>query len=165
MRYLHVVDYRSSPDSSATHDRLWKIRLFIDCLLSTFKTRFEPGKQLSLDEATCPFKDRVNFRSYNSNKSHKWSIKLFEVCDAATGYCCCFNIATGKSCAVYNIVLNLMKDYLGKGHKLYVDRYYTSISLFGELYAKQMLAVGICQINIRGMLKTFFDAEYSPEAQ
>ena len=47
LRYLHVVDNRSSPDSFVTHDRLWKIRPFIDRLLSTFKTMFEPGKQLS----------------------------------------------------------------------------------------------------------------------
>ena len=96
-RHMHVVDNRSSPDSSATHDRLWKIRPFIDSLLLTFKTMFEPGKQLSLDKATCPFKGRVSFRTYNPNKPRKWGIKIFEVCDAGTGYCCGFNIATGKS--------------------------------------------------------------------
>ena len=155
LRYLHVVDNRSSPDSSATHDRLWKIRPFIDRLLSTFKTMFEPGKQLSLDEATCAFKGRVSFRTYNPNKPNKWGIKIFEVCDAATGYCLSFDIATGESRTVYNIVLDLMQNYLGKGHELYVDRYYTSIPLFRELYAKQTLAVGTCQINRRGMPKTF----------
>ena len=69
LRHLHVVDNRSSSDSFATHDHLWKIRPFIDRLLSTFKTMFEPGKQLSLDEATYPFKGRVSFRTYN-RKSH-----------------------------------------------------------------------------------------------
>ena len=124
LRYVHVVDNRWSPDSSVTHDRLWKIRVFIDSLLSTFKTIFKPGKQLSLDEATCLFKGWVSFRTYNLNK-HKWGIKLFELFDAATGYCCCFNIATWESRTVYNIVLDLMQDYLGKGHELYADRYYT----------------------------------------
>ena len=76
LRYLHVTENKSSRNSSATHDRLWKIRPFIDRLLSTFKTMFEPGKQLSLDEATCPFKDRVSFRTYNPNKPYKWDIKL-----------------------------------------------------------------------------------------
>ena len=108
LRHLHVVDNRSSLDSSAKHDCLWKIRPFVDRLLSTFKTMFEPGKQHSLDEATCLFKGRVSFRTYNPNKPHKWGIKIFEVCDAGTGYCCCFNIATGESRTVYNIVLDLM---------------------------------------------------------
>ena len=123
LRHLHVVDNRSSLDSSATHDRLWKIRPFIDRLLSTFKTMFEPGKQLSLDEAICAFKSRVSFRTYNPNKPHRWGIKIFEVSDAGTGYRYCFNIATGESRTVYIIVLDLMQDCLGKGHKLYVDRY------------------------------------------
>ena len=137
------------------HNRFWKIRPFIDRLLSTFKTMFEPGKQLSLDEATCPVKGRVSFRTYNPNKPQKWSIKIFEVRDAGTGYCCCFNIATGESRTVYNIVLDLMQDYLGKGHELYVDRSYTSFPLFRELYAKQTLAVGTCQIYRRGKPKAF----------
>ena len=116
---------------------------------------FEPGKQLSLDKATCAFKGRVSFRTYNPNKPQKWGIKIFEVCDAATGYRLSFDIATGESRTVYNIVLGLMQGYLGKGHELYVDRYYTSIPLFRELYAKQTPAVETCKINRRGLPKTF----------
>ena len=69
LRYLHVVDNRSSQDSSATQDPLWKLRPFIDRLLSRFKALFEPGKELSLDEATCPFKSRVGLRTYNPKKA------------------------------------------------------------------------------------------------
>ena len=56
---------------------------------------------------------------------------------------------------MYNIVRDQMQDYLGKGHELYVDRYYISIPLFRELYAKQTPAVGTCQISRREMPKTF----------
>ena len=62
LRYLHVVDNTSSQDSSATQDPLWKLMPFIDRLLSRFKALFEPRKELSLDEATCPFKVWVAFR-------------------------------------------------------------------------------------------------------
>ena len=155
LRYLHVVDNRSSQDSSATQDPLWKLRPFIDRLLLRFKALFEPGKELSLDEATCSFKGRVSFCSYNPNKPNKWGMKLYQVCDSASGYCCCFKIASGESSTVNDIVLNLMQGYLYKGHELYVDRYYISIPLFRELYAKYTLAVGTCQITRRGMPKTF----------
>ena len=157
LRYLHVVDNRSSQDSSATQDPLWKLRPFVDRLLSRFKTSFEPGKELSLDEGTCPFKGRVSFRTYNPRKPHKWGLKLYEVCDSATGYCLAFKIASGESSSVKGIVVELMENYLYKGHELYVDRYYTSIPLFQELYAKYTLAVGTCQITRRGMPKTFLD--------
>ena len=151
LRYLCVVDVRSARDSSAIQDRLWRIRPFIDRLLSTFKTLFEPGKELSLDEATCPFKGRDSFRKYNP----KWGIKVYELCDAATRYCCSFKIAAAESSTAYDVVFDLMHDYLGKGHELYVDHYYTSIPLFRDLYAKQTLAVGTCQVRSRSMPKTF----------
>ena len=157
LRYLHVVDNRSSQDSSATQDALWKLRPFVDRLLSRFKALFEPGKELSLDEGTCPFKGRVGFRTYNPKKPHKWGIRLYEVCDALTGYCLSFKISSGESSSVSGIVLELMQDYLHKGHELYVDRFYTSIPLFLELHRKHTLAVGTCQINRRGMPKTFLN--------
>ena len=56
---------------------------------------------------------------------------------------------------MYNIVLDLLQDYLGKGHELYVDRYNISIPLFQEFYTKQALAVATCQINKRGLPKPF----------
>ena len=157
LRYLHVVDYRSSQDSSASQDFLWKLRPFIDRLLSRFKALFEPGKELSLDEATCPFKGRFGFRTYNPKKPHKWGIRLYEVCDALTGYCLSFKISSGESSSVNSIVLELMQDYLDKGHELYVDRYYTSIPMFQELHQKHTLAVETCQIYRRGMPKTFLN--------
>ena len=156
LRYLHVVDNRSSQDSSATQDPLWKLRPFIDRLLSRFKASFEQGKDLSLDEATCPFKGQLGFRIYNPKKPHKWGIRLYELCDALTGFCLSFKISSGESGSVSSIVLELMQNYLHKGHELYVDRYYTSIPLFLELHRKHTLAVGTCQINPRNTRYFFF---------
>ena len=52
---------------------------------------------------------------------------------------------------MYDLVFDLMHDYLGKGQELYVGRHYTLFLLFHDLYEKLTLAVGPCQLNRRGM--------------
>ena len=134
LRFLHVVDNRTQ--NNPVNSQIWKIRPLVDGLLSNFKSLYYPGKQLSLDEATCPYKGRVSFLTYKPKKPHKWGLKLFQICDSVTGYCCAFQVASGGSGPVYNLVHDLMQDYLGKGHELFVDRYYMSIPLFRELYTR-----------------------------
>ena len=80
-------------------------------------------------------------------------MKVYQVCDTSTGYCCSFKVATGQSSTTHGLVLGLTKDYLGRGHKIYMDQYYSSISLFQELYAKQTVAVGTCMANQKGLPK------------
>ena len=155
LRFLHIVDNKSCSDSFKKNDPLWKIRPFLDGISSKFKTLFYPGKQLILDEGTCPYKGRVRFLSYNPQKPSKYGIKIYEVCDAVTGYCCVFKIASGESIQTTELVLDLMRDYLGKGHEVYMDRFYTSIRLFQELYSQRTVAVGTCMPNRKGLPKIF----------
>ena len=119
LKFLHVVDNRAHTDPSSGQDPLWKIRPFLDSLLSKFKKLYYPGLQLRLDEATCPFKGRVKFRVYNPKKPNKWGIKIYQLCDSATGYDCNFKIAAGEPSTTYDIVFNIM--HLGRGHELYLD--------------------------------------------
>ena len=53
----------------------------------------------------------------------------------------------------YQLVLDLKHDFLGRGHKLYIDQYYTLIPLFHKLFVKQIVAVGTCMANRRGLPK------------
>lgn len=46
-----------------------------------------------------------------------------------------------------NIVMTLMKDYLGKGHSLYVDNWYTSSVLFNTLHLNQTNSCGTVKKN------------------
>ena len=51
-------------------------------------------------------------------------MKAYVMCDASNGYCCKFSLYTGKTynqdpseCGkIYDLVMELMKDYNGKGH-------------------------------------------------
>ena len=153
LRFLHVVDNKKQANPTIRKDKLWKIRPFIDSLSSQFKTLYHPGKQLSLDEGTCPFKGRVSFVTYNPRKPNKYGIKLYQVCDGVTGYCCNFKVSTNESIGTEQLVFDLLRDHLGKGHEVYMDRYYTTAALFHELFAQKTIAVGTCMANRKGLPK------------
>ena len=51
---------RDSPD----YDRIYKIRPFIDKLLTSFKTNYKPSQYLSIDESMISFKGRLLWIQY-----------------------------------------------------------------------------------------------------
>ena len=69
-------------------------------------------------------------------KPTKWGIKVWVMADAGTGYYCRLQIYIGKEGndvekgLASRVVNDLMEDYQGLGHQLYVDNFYTSPQLF-----------------------------------
>ena len=55
---LHVSDpdETSPQNGEANHDPLFLVRSMVDMMQRHFCTKYRPGKELSLDESTCPFK-------------------------------------------------------------------------------------------------------------
>ena len=96
---LHV----SNPDETnplkgeADHDPLFLVRSMVDMMQRNFHSKYRPGKELSLDESTCPFKGRVHFKCYNPKKPNRFHIKLFMVSEPSTGYICGFEVYTGEA--------------------------------------------------------------------
>ena len=78
------------------HDPLFLVRPMMDMMQRNYHTKYRPGKELSLDESTCPFKGRVHFKCYNPKKSNRFHIKFFMVSEPSTGYICDFEIYTGR---------------------------------------------------------------------
>jgi hypothetical protein len=96
---LHLVDNDNHPAG-----RLYKVNPFIHMMRITFDV-YSPEETLSFDEGTCPFKGRVKFRVYNPNKPHKFGIKLYQVCEASSGYCLGFRCRFYKnSCWITGIL-------------------------------------------------------------
>ena len=81
---LHVSDPdETNPQKVETnHDPLFLVRPMVDMMQRNFCTKYRPGKELSLDESTCPFKGRVHFKCHNPKKPNRfilnflWSVKL-----------------------------------------------------------------------------------------
>ena len=81
---LHISDPdETNPQKGeANHDPLFLVRPMVDMMQRNLHTKNWPGKELTLDESTCPFKGRVNFKCYNPKKqtgsilNFLWSVNL-----------------------------------------------------------------------------------------
>ena len=53
------------PCNHPLHEKLFKIRPFLDMMYKNFKQSYKSGRDLSFDEGCCPFKGRLKFKCYN----------------------------------------------------------------------------------------------------
>lgn len=114
--------------------RLYKINNVVNHILKNIKNTYSPGENLSLDESLLLWRGRLFFRQYIPNKKHKYGIKIYELC-TPEGFLLNMLIYTGRGTVTnekghaYAVVAELMKNYLQKGHSLYIDNFYSSTDL------------------------------------
>ena len=140
---------------------------------------YTPKKNLSVDEASCPFKGRLGFKMYNPRKPACFHIRLYQVCEADSGYCIGLEVFTGNknsqciqisrpldptSTITTKLVLGLLEKsrLLNKGHHIYTDNYYTSPELMEELYWCSTFSAGTCHSNRQGLPKAETLAKLKP---
>ncbi|CAG4938111.1 unnamed protein product [Parnassius apollo] len=141
----------SQDDDANKADRLHRVKSLLDKLNHNFKSNYIPGQDICIDESMVPFRGRLIFRQYNKQKRHKYGIKLFKLC-CLLGYTYRVNVYAGKQHEQINItpqsvVMNLCQDLLNKGHCLYRDNWYTSVSLARELMKNETYLIGTLRKN------------------
>lgn len=132
------------------HDPVWKISELMDLFRSCCKKNFLPPQRLSVDEAMIRFKGRHFFKQYIKNKPAKWGLKMWRAAIAESGYVVDIYLYTGKDEKDYaadvglggSVVLKLMTDYGGVGHIVAMDNLFSGVSLFEQLLARKIYAVG-----------------------
>lgn len=158
LRSLHFNDNSEQP----VGDRLFKIEPVIGILQEKFKLFVTPYQNLCIDESLMLWKGRLAFKQYIPKKRHRFGVKFFIIVDCKTGVILDFIIYVGSGTEIDNyeelgisgsIVMTLMKPYLGRGHNLYVDNWYTSPKLFSELHENKTGACGTVKSNRSGMPK------------
>ena len=125
------------------------------------------NESVSVDEAMIPFKGRLSFKQYMKDKPVKHGIKVIVLADGKYGYIKKLQIYTGRNSTLSQnelglstkVVLDLMDGLENRHHKLYVDNYYTSPSLFLNLYFKGTNACGTARTN-----RKFYPAELAYKA-
>lgn len=152
---LHCLCFYDA-DTDSTEHKLHKIDNVLSHILANFVKVFSPGKNLSLDEAMVLWRGRLSFRQYIKNKRHKYGIKLYELC-THDGFILNILVYTGKGTIVhqdkghtYEVVMRLMEKYLAKGHALFLDNFYNSVTLAEDLMEKQTNMCGTLQQNREG---------------
>lgn len=158
LRSLHF----NNNDEQPVGDRLFKIEPVMEILKEKFQQFVIPYENLCIDESLMLWKGRLAFKQYIPKKRHRFGIKFFVIVDCKTGIILDFIIYVGADTEIVNyeelgitgsIVMTLMNPYLGKGHNLYVDNWYTSPKLFDELYKNKTGACGTVKTNRSGMPK------------
>lgn len=76
LRFWHF----ENNDSADKTDRLYKIRKLLNIANDIFKNVHQPGEIIAIDKSMIPYHDRLKFRQYISNKTHKYGVKFFKVC-------------------------------------------------------------------------------------
>ena len=155
MRYLHLADSSLQKKiGQPGYDALYKIRPLIDHLSAVFPTYYQPNREISIDEMMIGTRCRVSFLQYLPKKPCKFGVKVWVLAEAKTGYVIGFQIYTGKTSSEntskglgYRVVMDLMEPYQGKGHRLFIDNFYTSPALVYDLLQKGTFSAGTIRTN------------------
>jgi hypothetical protein len=51
-----------------------------------FQDVYTLAEQMTIDEAICPFQRHISLCVYIKGKPHKYGLKIFELCEAKSGY-------------------------------------------------------------------------------
>ena len=101
-RYFDLRHYTSSvnPDHEKTEDEardmLYKIEMFLAQQLQICLTSTTARIVFQLMKEWCPFKGRLKIKVCMPDKSVKYGIKLFMLCDSTNGYCKRFDFYVGS---------------------------------------------------------------------
>jgi hypothetical protein len=128
-------------------------------LSETFKKSYRPHQKLDVDESIVKFKGRCSVKQYMKNKPIKRGFKIWMLCDQSnynlqfemyTGKCSSNVVETGLGA---KIVLNLMNEFVGKNHIVYMDNYFSSYNLYEILKQNNIYAVGTVNSNRNNLPK------------
>ena len=89
---------------------------------------------------------KSGIRQFNKDKPTRWGIKLWVLADGSNGYTVDFDVYIGKvegqnvsaKGRGYDVVMKLMDSYFRQGYHLYVASFYTSVTLFKDLFAREI---------------------------
>ena len=128
---------------------------------------YQPGKNLCIDETMVLWNGRLVFKQFIKNKRHKYGIKLY-VLTESDGMVLNMHVYTGSHDSLggkghsMKVVCELMKNYFGYGHSLFVDNFYTGIELAEALLTNSTYCTGTLNVKRRGIPEEIKNAQLQP---
>ena len=146
LAFLHVVD----PATETPGNKLCKVESFVKHFKKRCSELYKPREHVAIDERMVKSRHRSGIRQYIRDKPTKWGIKLWVLADSSNGYTVDFNIYIGRAAGRevsanglgYDVVMRLIAPYYNKGYHLFVDNFYSSLTLFRDLFDNGVLATG-----------------------
>ena len=144
-----------SPDSTRPVDRLWKVRPVISAVVAACRANYRPHREQAIDEAMVAFKGRSSMKQYMPMKPVKRGFKIWVRADSHNGYVCEFECYTGKKGDTTevglggSVVTRLTRDLVGKSYHIYMDSFFSSVSLYQKLLSDRIYCTGTLRSNRR----------------
>ena len=131
-------NYPEKPDSAA---KLYYVEELVNCMKETFSNSMRESSHQSIDESMVKFKGRSSLKQYLPLKPIKRVIKVWERCDAKTGYIFDLNVYYGESkneefsegTLGERVVNKLCSTIKISGVVMSFDRFFTSVKLIHTL--------------------------------
>jgi len=154
LKFLYFSDNDLFDAKDPNRDRLFKIRPLVSVICDRCANVYSPGWDLCVDESIVLFKGRLAFKQFIRTKREQFGIKLFELC-TSNGIILDFLVYHGKMNEELlpqfqiseSIPVTVMQRYLNKGHRLFVDNYYTTPALALHLLDNNMKLMGTVRAN------------------
>ena len=148
LRHLHLRNTSVMPPSN--HDKLFRVRPFLEYIGLRFRKAFYPFQPLAVDEMMIAFKGRSSIKQYMPLKPIKRGFKVWALCDGDTAYLLEFIIYEGAADTKDStplglggsVVCSLLQNYYNTNHVLFCDNYFTSVELFEFLLKNGVYACG-----------------------
>jgi hypothetical protein len=110
---------------------------------------YSPTEYLALDGVIVLYKESLIVRQYIPKKPKIFGIKTYKRCDSL-GYTYDTSVHLGKQrqhapaeiTATHGTVLQVIRRVEGLGHKVFMDNYFTSPTLFDDLFQRKINACG-----------------------
>ncbi|XP_046402080.1 piggyBac transposable element-derived protein 2-like [Ischnura elegans] len=129
-------------------DRIYKVRPVVDHMNKKFTEIIECfGSEFSLDEGMEPYFGRHSMKQFIRGKPIRFGYKIWCV-TTSKGYLLKFSVYTGKTDRPKGISLgaqvteSMCVDFLPPGSKLFVDNFFTSLSLLEKLKESNINCIG-----------------------
>ncbi|XP_045446632.1 piggyBac transposable element-derived protein 4-like [Melitaea cinxia] len=146
-RNRFLLLFRCLHFSSSSAGGLSKVEKLIERFNDKMNYLICAQKELSLDESMILYRGRLFFRQFIKNKKHKYGMKLYMLTEPdglvlrLHLYGGSADITSGKG-HTEKVVLHLLKDFLGKGHSVYMDNFYNSYNLAAKLLTHKTYCTG-----------------------
>jgi len=151
-KFLHLADNKLQGENKTD-----KFKNFYSILKRNWNKVFKPGQYLTLDEGIAAFQGRSEFKQYMPAKPEKWGLKVYLLADSNTDYILSAKLYRGKSEATSNytvkLVINILENFMWKGHIVFMDSFYCCPILTRHLYFKDTYVTGMTRGHRLGMPK------------
>ncbi|KAK7105748.1 piggyBac transposable element-derived protein 4-like [Littorina saxatilis] len=164
-QYFHLNDNsKAVPKGQPGHDALFKVRPLLDMVTNNCRAHYNPGRDISIDEAMIKFNGRLTFKQYIKGKPNPWGIKVWCAADPRNGYMLEFDIYQGRATVPipnglgHHVVMTLASRFLNAGHHIFFDNYFSSVRLGQDLEKAGTSMCSTIRLNRQGWPKELSSA-------